>query len=92
MDIVAVDILDEDKLKRKHDVIRREVMQVFANSPRFFWAEKGQRPHEDVYAAWGQTDGGRYLIVFFIHKLNHHALVTSARDMDSKERKRYAKK
>ncbi|MBI3912710.1 MAG: BrnT family toxin [Chloroflexi bacterium] len=67
-------------------------MQVFANEPRFFWAEKGKHPHEDIYAAWGQTDGGRYLIVFFIYKTDRHALVTSAREMDGKERKRYGRK
>ncbi len=92
VEIAAIDILDEEKLQRKHGVTRREVIQVFANEPRFFWAKGGQRPHEDVYTAWGQTDGGRYLIVFFIYKLNRRALVTSARDMDGKERKRYGKK
>jgi uncharacterized DUF497 family protein len=42
-----------------------------------------------VYSASGQTDAGRYLIVFFIHKPNNTALILSARDMDKKERRRY---
>jgi uncharacterized DUF497 family protein len=42
-----------------------------------------------VYAARGQTDAGRYLIVFFLHKPNHVALILSARDMDQRERRRY---
>ncbi|MBM4030231.1 MAG: BrnT family toxin [Planctomycetes bacterium] len=46
-------------------------------------------PGEDVYAALGQTDAGRYVAVFFIHKPGHLALVVSARDMDRKERRRY---
>lgn len=40
----------------------------------------------------GQTDAGRYLIVFFIYKSPGSALVLSARDMDSKERRRYEHK
>jgi hypothetical protein len=31
---------------------------------------KGQVKGENVYAAYGQTDGGRYLIVFYILKLD----------------------
>jgi uncharacterized DUF497 family protein len=52
---------------------------------------KGRYRGEDVYRALGQTDAGRYLTVFFIHKLTHEALILSARDMDDKERKGYAK-
>jgi uncharacterized DUF497 family protein len=44
------------------------------------------------YSAWGQTDAGRYLIVFFIHKSANTALILSARDMDDKERQRYERK
>ena len=38
-----------------------------------------------------QTDAGRYLVVFFIHKLTDEVLILSARDMDDKERKSYAR-
>lgn len=54
--------------------------------------ESGHREGEDVYAATGQTDGGRYVIVFFIYKADKTALVLSARDMDGKERKRHGRK
>ena len=54
--------------------------------------ENGNRVGEDVYAVTGQTDAGRYLIVFFIYKTDKTALVLSARDMDSKERKRHGRK
>jgi len=40
----------------------------------------------------GQTHEGRYLVVFFIWKTEGEALILSARDMDEKERRSYAKK
>jgi hypothetical protein len=40
---------------------------------------------EDVYAAYGQTASGRYLIVFFIRKHSTAALTISARDMSQEE-------
>jgi len=58
----------------------------------WFWQDKVNRPGEDVYTASGQTDTGRYLIVFFIYKADNTALILSARDMDKKERRRYEKK
>ena len=82
-----------EKLEVKHHVYREEVEQVFINNPYFRFISKGRkRQHEDVYAAYGQTEGGRYLTIFFIHKPGHLALIISARDMDVKERKRYGKK
>lgn len=42
--------------------------------------------------AYGQTQDGHYLTVFFILKHSHEALIISARDMDNKERKQYGKK
>ncbi|WP_373872739.1 hypothetical protein [Microseira wollei] len=53
------------------------------------FVEKGTRKNENVYAALGQTDSGRYLIVYFIYKPDKNALILSARDMDNAERKRY---
>ncbi len=84
------DILE--KLEVKHHVDQDEVEEVFFNRPRFFFVESGNVPNEDVYSASGQTDAGRYLVVFFIYKPNHIALILSARDMDQKERKRYGRK
>lgn len=45
-----------------------------------------------MYSAAGQTNAGRYLIVWFIHKQNNFALILSARDMDQKERRKYERK
>ncbi|MFQ6044123.1 MAG: hypothetical protein ACE5PV_24980, partial [Candidatus Poribacteria bacterium] len=50
--------------------------------------EKGS----SVDSVSGQTEAGRYLIVFFIYKLNQDALVISARNMDRRERRRYGRK
>jgi hypothetical protein len=92
MDIAQVDILDEDKLESKHNVRATEVFEVIRNQSRIRFSTHGQRKGEDVYAAYGQTESGRYLTVFFIYKLSRTALVISARDMDQKERKRYGRK
>jgi len=82
----------EEKLWRKHRVEDFEVREVFDGRPHYEFREKGDSIEgEDLYAAWGRTDAGRYLIVFFIHKLNQDALVLSARQMVKNERKFYAK-
>ncbi|MEO0248104.1 MAG: BrnT family toxin [candidate division WOR-3 bacterium] len=78
-----------EKIATKHRVTQDEVEEVFFNRPRFRFVESGYRPGENVYAALGQTDAGRYLIVLFIRKLGNVALIVTARDMDAKERKRY---
>ena len=78
-----------EKLAVRHHVTQDEVEEVFFNRPWYRFVESGYRPGEDVYAASGQTDAGRYLIVFFIQKPEHVALILSARDMDQKERRRY---
>jgi hypothetical protein len=80
-----------EKLEVKHQVIPEEVEQVFSNQPRVQRMNKGHYRGEDVYQALGQTEAGRYLAVFFIHKLTHEALILSARDMDDQERKSYAR-
>jgi len=78
-----------DKIVAKHRVTQDETEEVFFNHPKFRFVEAGHRPGEDVYVAAGQTDAGRYLVVFFIHKASNKALIVSARDMDRKERRRY---
>ncbi len=81
-----------DKLATKHHVSQDEAEEVFFNRPGYRFVERGYRRGEDIYAATGQTDSGRYLAVFFILKPPHHALVLSARDMDRKERRRHERK
>lgn len=81
-----------DKLVIKHAVETYEVEEVFANSPKIRFAQQGDRAGEDVYLALGRSDAGRYLAVFFIYKLSQEALILSARDMEEKERRQYARK
>jgi len=81
-----------EKLASKHRVEQYEVRSVLLGRPRFRFVEKGHKPNENVCAALGRTEEGRYLIVFFIRKLDGRALVLSARDMTDGERKRYEKK
>ena len=80
------------KLLWKHSVTQNEVLEIFVNSPRFRFIEKGDRIDENVYSSAGQTIGGRYLIVFFIYRKNRQALILSARDMTRSEKKKYEKK
>ena len=83
--------LDEiiEKLLRKHNVRQHEVREILSNQPYFRFVEKGHRLGENVYAAMGQTKGGRHLIIFFAYKKDKSALILSARDMTDAERKRY---
>ena len=81
-----------EKLASKHNVETTEVEEILTNRSHFRRVSKGNRTSEDVYSAMGQTNAGRYLIVFFILKLDRRALVISARDMDNKERRNYGKR
>jgi len=94
MDIRDIIWLDEvvEKIERKHHVSQDEVEEVFYNSPKYRKAQKGKHKGEDLYYAYGRADSGRYLFVVFIYKKTHDALITSARDMDDNERRRYAQK
>jgi uncharacterized DUF497 family protein len=80
----------EEKNIVKHHVYPAGIVEAFFNRPAFRHMEPGQRPGEDLYAVYSQTEAGRYLIVFFIRKVNGDALIISARDMTNKERKLYA--
>ncbi len=82
----------EDKLFHKHNVLVEEVEEVLFDHPHIRFVEKGYREAEDLSAAYGQTLAGRWLIVFFILKSPHDALILSARDMNRKERRLYARK
>lgn len=81
-----------EKLWHKHHVEQDEAEQVVTSRAYFRFVERGHRAGEDVYAALGQTDGGRYLIVFFVHKGDGRALIVSARDMTPAERRRYGRR
>lgn len=82
----------EDKLWEKHRVTMVEVEEVIFGEPHVRFVEQGHQQDEDMYAAYGQTEAGRYIIVFFVLKRGRQALVISARDMDRKERKTYGRR
>jgi uncharacterized DUF497 family protein len=75
----------------KHNVMTTEAEEVIFGKPVIVKVAKGRVKHEDVYEAFGQTQHGRYLVVFFIHKTGA-ALPISARDMTASERKYYEKR
>ena len=81
-----------EKLIVKHHVTPDEAEEIFFNRPRYHFDESGYTKGEDIYSACGQTNAGRYMIVFFILKPANTALILSARDMDRKERKLYERK
>lgn len=79
-----------EKLIDKHNVSIDEVEEVLFGTPLVRFWEKGETAGEDLYVAYGQTDAGRYLVVFFIRKPQNMALPISARDMTSSERRYYS--
>ena len=82
-----------DKLDSKHHISVDEVEDILASPSRFRFVERGHRAGENVYAAFGRTQNGRRLLVFFIYKPHtHEALVLSAREPSQRERKLYEKK
>ena len=90
---IAIPVEIENKIESKHNVRINEIRQALINEPRIRFAEKGNVKGNDVYVAFGQTFGGRYLSVFFVYKLeNKTSIIISTRDMSKKERKAYGKK
>ena len=80
-----------EKLEVKHGVLVEEVEEVLDSKPHIRKVSKGNVKGENVYAAFGQTIGGRYLVIFYIRKLDGAILPISARDMDKGERNYYGK-
>ena len=82
----------EDKLARKHNLLVIEVEEALYNNPQIRFVEKGHQEGEDLYAAYGQTEEGRYILTYFILKPGSQALIISARDMDRKEQRLYERR
>ena len=80
-----------EKLATKHGVSIIEAEDVLYSRPHIRKVSRGLVKGEHVYAAYGQSAAGRYLIVFYIRKLTGALLPISARDMDDAERKYYEK-
>ncbi|ACB52456.1 unknown [Crocosphaera subtropica ATCC 51142] len=78
-----------EKLAVKHGVRTDEVEEVLFSRSHVRKAQKGRIKGEDLYVAYGQTNAGRYLIIFFVRKNKTSALPISARDMTQSERRYY---
>ena len=78
-----------DKIAEKHGVTTDEIEEILFSEPLIRLAERGRVKGEDLYVAYGQTTGGRYLVVFFIRKYRTAALPISARNMTRSERRYY---
>ena len=81
----------EDKLWEKHRLTVVEAEEVLFGWPRIRFVERGHQQDEDLYAAYGRTEAGRYVVVFYVLKRGKRTLVISARDMDEKERQTYGR-
>ena len=72
----------------RHKVWNWECEQVFFNQPLLVLDDPGHSLVEKRWAALGQTDSGRLLVIIFT-KRNNLLRVISARDMNHKEREYY---
>lgn len=78
-----------EKLAQKHGVLVAEAEETLRTTPHLRKVGKGKVRGENIYAAYGQTEAGRYLVVFYIRKPKGVILPISARDMDDSERRYY---
>jgi hypothetical protein len=78
-----------EKLAQKHGVSVAEAEETLHATPHIRTVGKGNVKGENVYAAYGQSAAGRYLMVFYIRKPKGVILPISARDMDDSERRYY---
>lgn len=90
-DVIWLDDIVE-KLVRKHSVQTWEVEEVLLANPEFRRGGKGKRKGEDLFYAFGQTDGGRYLFIVFIRKRGNRVLVLTAREMTDREKRGYRRR
>ncbi len=61
------------------------------NKPKFRRGPKGNYVKDNIYYAFGRTDGQRLMFIVFIFKRNNEALIISAREMDDKEKLMFSK-
>lgn len=78
-----------DKIVREHHVELTEVEEVLLAKPFVRRRQRGRKQGEDLYVAYGQTQAGRYVVVFLIRKEDQIAMPISARDMTQAERRYY---
>jgi len=77
-----------DKNRVTHHVENWECEQVFFNASLFILGDLKHSAKEERWAAFGQADEGRLLLVIFTERGNLIRII-SARDMNRRERKFY---
>lgn len=70
----------------RHGVHPLEAQEVIDDDPFVTYRGEGK------YLAYGQTDGGRYLVVVYTWKSNERLRVITARDMNKRERRMFHRK
>jgi uncharacterized DUF497 family protein len=79
---------NRDKNRLKHKVSNDECEAVFFNEPLIILDDYKHSQKEQRYAAYGVTDEGRRLMVYFTVRETRYRVI-SARDMHRKERQFY---
>ena len=77
------------QVHQQHNIEPDEVDDVLTRQPHVRCVEETHRPGEHVYAAFGQTEAGRYLMILFVSTPDEQAHILWARDMRRAERQRY---
>jgi uncharacterized DUF497 family protein len=77
-----------EKIERRHRVTQDEVREILRGPSHFRFVERGTGEGRTFTRHWVRRT---YLIVFFVRKTTREALIVSARDMTTSERKRYEK-
>lgn len=77
------------KLQARHQVTPGECEQVFFHEPLLIASDVDHSTREERWAAWGRTADGRALAVVFTLR-GELIRPLSARDLNRKERRRYA--
>jgi hypothetical protein len=83
------DAVNAPKLWSRHHVTVGECEQIFFNTPLLVAEDPRHSEDEARWAAWGRTDDERRLAVVFTLR-DDRIRPFSARDMNRKERARYA--
>jgi len=79
---------NRDKNRLKHKVSAEECEEIFFNEPLIILEDRKHSEKEQRYAAYGVTNEGRKLMVYFtVREIKYR--VISARDMHRKERQFY---
>ncbi|MBI9021453.1 MAG: BrnT family toxin [Verrucomicrobia bacterium] len=79
---------NRDKNRQKHKVSTGECEEIFFNQPLIILDDPAHSKNETRYAAYGVTNEGRTLMVYFTVRKTKYRVI-SARDMHRKERRFY---